>query len=859
MRTDSRLHFFVRKVFRQHHFCLDLAVYLYSVFHFVFHERALIKIGVAFVKHGVFIAADFPQFFGEVGGKGCEHTHEIECARFVERHVLICHFAVVFLHCVHVFHKTGYGRIEREYFHVARDVFNGVMLCVVERFFRRRNIRACAFFVHFVRFQHDTFHTIGEFCHRFDTVVAPRAAFGIAKPEHQVQTEHIRTVFVDIRIGGNDVPVRFGHTVAVRAKDNALVHQTLERFVEIDVAHIAQRFRDKTCVQKVHTCVFRTAYVHVNGEHFVRDFRRERVLVVVRFGVAEIIPAGTYEGVQRIGITGSFAAALRTSAVHKSFVTCKGGASRGTEFYVVGELYRQILFRNGNCAAFFTINHRDRRAPITLTGYRPVAQTVIYLSAAFADLGKVDGNCFACVVARQTVKRAAVDQNTVFGIGQGCFAAHFLDNLRDGQTVFFCESIIAFVVRCHRHHCARAVRIQNVIGKVDGYLFTRKGVCRIRAGERTRLFACRRKTVDIVCFSGILYVCVDVFRAFGMRRFQFFHQGVFGSKHNVVNAEYRIGTCRKHGNIIARFALKMNFTARRFPDPVLLHQFRLFRPIDSVEIFQQLFRVIGDFQEPLRHILTQNGRATAFTLAADNLFVRKDGFTGRAPVHECVFAISQTFFIQLYKQPLRPLIIILVAGDHFRRPVEHSAHIFELLFHCFDVLLGGVLGMNTRFDGVVFRRQTERVKPHRLEHFVSLHLLKACIRIGRAVVIPMPDVQLCARGIGEHFQNVELFIHTLFVKNVLFALLPSGLPFAFNRFHIHNRKPPSAHTRRATNYRKFYVFIIIPFSYYKTFFSSSQANKQGERATKLHKRINNFHFAAYNNRDGRNHDYAKRF
>ena len=84
---------------------------------------------------------------------------------------------------------------------------------------------------------------------------------------------------------------------------------------------------------------------------------------------------------------------------HKALVRSERGFAARTEFHVVRKLDGQILFGNGYDAAFFTMNHRDRRAPITLTGNGPIAKSVIDLFAAFADLGKVYGDRIARFVA----------------------------------------------------------------------------------------------------------------------------------------------------------------------------------------------------------------------------------------------------------------------------------------------------------------------------------------------------------------------------------------------------------------------------------------------------------------------------
>jgi hypothetical protein len=80
-------------------------------------------------------------------------------------------------------------------------------------------------------------------------------------------------------------------------------------------------------------------------------------------------------------------------------------------------------------------------------------------------------------------------------------------------------------------------------------------------------------------------------------------------------------------------------------------------------------------------------------------------------------------------------------------------------------------------------------------------------------------VQFCARGIGEHFQNVHFFIDILFIEYVGFGLFPLRLPFAFYGFHIHTTKNLriSAFSVRKVSVKK------ILFYYYNVFLSASQA------------------------------------
>ena len=166
------------------------------------------------------------------------------------------------------------------------------------------------------------------------------------------------------------------------------MNETFKGLVERKVSHIAQGFGDEAGIQKVHAGMLRAADVHVYGKHFIRRFFGKRLFVVVCVGIAEIIPGRANERIQRIGIAPRFSAADGAGAIHEFFAGSEGGFSVRVKFHVVGKPHGKIFFGNGHDAAFFAVNHRDRRAPIALTGYRPVTQAIIDLFAAFADFRK---------------------------------------------------------------------------------------------------------------------------------------------------------------------------------------------------------------------------------------------------------------------------------------------------------------------------------------------------------------------------------------------------------------------------------------------------------------------------------------
>ena len=173
-------------------------------------------------------------------------------------------------------------------------------------------------------------------------------------------------------------------------------------------------------------------------------------------------------------------------------------------------------------------------------------------------------------------------------------------------------------------------------------------------------------------------------------------------------------------------------------------------------------------------------------MTVDNLLVCKNGVATWTPVYRRLFAVCQAVFVKFAEQPLCPAVVFGGASDDFVIPIEHCADVFELFFHNGNVVEGGVLWVNTSFDGVVFRRQTKRVKAHWLEHVFALHDLVARVTICQTVVIPVTDVQFCATWVGKHFQNVVLVVYVLFVKGIHLLFIPKLIPLFFYLNFIHS-------------------------------------------------------------------------
>ena len=496
----------------------------------------------------------------------------------------------------------------------------------------------------------------------------------------------------------------------------------------------------------MHAGVLGAADIFVDRQHLVDDLGIERLLVVVRVGIAQEIPRRADEGVQGIGVASCRRAALGTGAVHEFLALQKRGSAVGSEVHVVRQLDGEILFGNGDFAAVRAVYHGNGAAPISLAGDEPVAQAVVGLEFARAFFFQpFDDGDFA-LFAAHAVELAAVDHHAVFAERQIVRAAvRALYHALDLQAVFFGEVEVALVVRRNAHDRARAVRIDDIVAYPDGYAFAVDGIYAVSARESARLFARGAHSVYLGDLGAGELICLHL--GFAIGRGELVHERMFGRENDVRNAEDRVGARGEHAELVAAFTGEFYLSARAVPDPMALHGFCLFRPVKLVKVAQKLVGIGGYLEKPLREVFSHHLRAAAFAMTVHDLLVGENGVAGSAPVDGRFFAIGKPRLVKLQKYPLRPFIIVGHAGLDFVVPIEHAAHGLKLFFHGGDVFERGILGMNARLDGVVFRGKAEGVKAHRLKDLVSLHALEAREAVGRSEVVPMPDVQFRARGI----------------------------------------------------------------------------------------------------------------
>ena len=95
-------------------------------------------------------------------------------------------------------------------------------------------------------------------------------------------------------------------------------------------------------------------------------------------------------------------------------------------------------------SAFFTVNDRDRLAPVTLTREHPVAELVVDLRVTLAVFGEPADDLFLSLVDRKAVEHSGIDHCARRAVGEGFLLnVAALDDLDDREVEFLGEFPVA--------------------------------------------------------------------------------------------------------------------------------------------------------------------------------------------------------------------------------------------------------------------------------------------------------------------------------------------------------------------------------------------------------------------------------
>ena len=144
----------------------------------------------------------------------------------------------------------------------------------------------------------------------------------------------------------------------------------------------------------------------------------------------------------------------------------------------------------------FAVDHRDRRAPVPLTGNEPVTQSVIDGFASNASFVGHFSDLLDRVFVIHAVELAGVDDCTFgstgfFQIVQIDIRIMRIDNRDDLQTEFLSKVKVTLVVGRYAHDGAGSVTHQYVIRNENRHGLAGERIDRVFADEHTGLLICR--------------------------------------------------------------------------------------------------------------------------------------------------------------------------------------------------------------------------------------------------------------------------------------------------------------------------------------------------------------------------------
>ena len=243
------------------------------------------------------------------------------------------------------------------------------------------------------------------------------------------------------------------------------------------MAGVAHGSREKARIEQMQNRVLDAADVLVDGQPVFRRLHVDRGFGFRR-GEAHEVPGRIDEGVHRVGFASRVAVARRAFDVFPCRMAFKRVA-RLVERRVLGQRYRQVLFRNADDTAFLAMDDGDRAAPIALARDAPVAQPEIDLARSLRPVRKLlllekVGHFLERGLGRQSVEKAGIDHRAVVGIGfvleiERLFGfAGRQDDGHDRQLVTTREIHVALIAGRTAEDGPGAVVHQDEVRDVDG-------------------------------------------------------------------------------------------------------------------------------------------------------------------------------------------------------------------------------------------------------------------------------------------------------------------------------------------------------------------------------------------------------
>ena len=265
-------------------------------------------------------------------------------------------------------------------------------------------------------------------------------------------------------------------------------------------------------------------------------------LVVARRRVAHEVPGRVDEGVHRVGLAPSRAAAGRAADVDPVLGRGQRRAALGRVVGDVGQHDRQLVVGHGDDPAALAVDDRDRAAPVALAREQPVAQAVVDRDVALAlAIQPPDDRLQGLAVGQPVELGVGVHQRPVARVGLGLDVLAAADHLADGQVELARELVVTRVVGGDGHDRAGAVLHEHVVGDVHRQALAVDRVDDVAAQEDAGLLAVG--VAAVLAGVGQHVVDVGVDRLLLLRpRHQPEDVGMLGRHHEERRAEQRVRT-----------------------------------------------------------------------------------------------------------------------------------------------------------------------------------------------------------------------------------------------------------------------------------------------------------------------------
>ena len=428
---------------------------------------------------------------------------------------------------------------------------------------------------------------------------------------------------------------------------HALGEQPGEGLGEVELAVVGHRPGEEAGIEQMQDRVLDAADILIDRQPVGAGFRGHR-RAGARRAEAREIPRRIDEGIERRGLALRRAAAFGASGALPCRVAVERVARR-LEVDVVRQLDRQIGARHRDDAALRAMHHRDRAAPVALARHPPVAQPVVDLAPSLAlRLGAARHRLLG-PFHRQPVEEVGVGENAVAEPGLvGDREARRVGVLRHHhgrhrEAVLAGEFEVALVVRRAAEDGAGAVLHQDEIGDIDRQLDPgAERVAHSEPGIDAQLLGPFDRRLAGPGAAAIL----DEAGHLGISAGDLGGQRMFRRDRAEARPEQRVVP---RGVDVEPAVEPDDGEGDAQPlgaaDPVLLHRPHLVGPaLQLAERRAQLLGVVGDAQEPLRHLALLDLGAGAPAAPVDHLLVGQHRAVDRVPVDPAAGAVQEPGF-----------------------------------------------------------------------------------------------------------------------------------------------------------------------------------------------------------------------